>query len=339
MCSLFARVSCGRTQVGGQRLTTLLRAPQGGDESDKSVRGGDTNGCRSHVPWPKHSTTPPGLRSATRAWWRKLSTVRYAARRQPPGHGGRARTTSPSTTIMCSPARGRNCSALWCTSTRRLDVPALQWVEEANAFLLAPLLDAQEQAIVQEIPAVPVASSVVRAVQPADVEQVLDVSVLHTVDDDFGFSGAQLRHLVGQCRAQRRPDRLLRIAEYTVFDESVDPVEVPLDSVSVSFEEQVVDVPVRGHVASVFWFWLYGTGGGCSRTWSCLDVWNRWWMFPGLRMFFVQTLREVLDRQLLRWTLRRSSFLPRKKKCYDWAAVEWRTGCELQLVHAGGLWP
>ena len=103
----------------------------------------------------------------------------------------------------------------------------------------------------QEIPAVPVASSVVRAVQPADVEQVLDVSVLHTVDDDFGFSGAQLRHLVGQCRAQRRPDRLLRIAEYTVFDESGDPVEVPLDSVSGSFEEQVVDIPVRGHVPYV----------------------------------------------------------------------------------------
>ena len=69
-----------------------------------------------------------------------------------------------------------------------LDVPALQWDEEANAFLLAPLLHSQEQMFVQEIPAVPVASPVMRVLQPLDVEQVLDVPVLHIDEDDSFLS-------------------------------------------------------------------------------------------------------------------------------------------------------
>ena len=101
---LFVQVSCGRTLVGGQWLTTRVRAPQGGDASDDSVRGGDTNGCRSHVPWQKRSTTPPAARGTTGGGWELLSTVPYAARRQPPGHGGRPRSTSLSATMRsCRP--------------------------------------------------------------------------------------------------------------------------------------------------------------------------------------------------------------------------------------------
>ena len=60
----------------------------------------------------------------------------------------------------------------------------------------APLLHSQEQAIVEDFPAVPVGSSVVRGVQPADVEQVLDIPVLHTVDDDSGIPSTASGRLV-----------------------------------------------------------------------------------------------------------------------------------------------
>ena len=52
---------------------------------------------------------------------------------------------------------------------------ALQWDEEVNVFLLAPLLDSQDQASVQEMPEVPVPSPVGRSAQPGDVEQDLNV--------------------------------------------------------------------------------------------------------------------------------------------------------------------
>ena len=51
-----------------------------------------------------------------------------------------------------------------------LDAPLLQMVEEVNDVLLAPLV-CLEEAIVPEIPEVPVPSLVGRAAQPMDVEQ------------------------------------------------------------------------------------------------------------------------------------------------------------------------
>ena len=136
-----------------------------------------------------------------------------------------------------------------------LDVPALQRDEEANAFLLAPLLHSQEQVIVQEIPADPVASSLVRAVQPVDVEPVLDVPVLHTDGDDPGISSDELDRMLLQCD----------IRDYLV-------ARGPGLFGSERFVEQTgggcsrtVALPAR----CVSWFWLSGTGGECSRTTSC----------------------------------------------------------------------
>ena len=156
----------------------------------------------------------------------------YAARRLPPGHGG------PGTQYFTFD--DEDAAALQERELQRivvyvdapsLDVPALQWDEEANAFLLAPLLHSQEQVIVQEIPAVPVASSLVRAVQPADVEQVLDVPVLITDDDDPGISSDELDRMLVQCDIRK----LLVARSPGLFG-------------SRSFVEQVVDVPVQHRV-------------------------------------------------------------------------------------------
>ena len=51
-----------------------------------------------------------------------------------------------------------------------LNAPLLQMIEEVNDVLLAPFV-CLEQAIVPEIPEVPVPSLVGRAAQPMDVEQ------------------------------------------------------------------------------------------------------------------------------------------------------------------------
>ena len=65
-----------------------------------------------------------------------------------------------------------------------LDVPALQMNEEwDNGFKFA-LLVLQQQAIAVEIPDVPVSSSIGRGLQQETVEQVLDVPVLQTMDED-----------------------------------------------------------------------------------------------------------------------------------------------------------
>ena len=135
-----------------------------------------------------------------------------------------------------------------------LDLPALQWDEEANAFLLAPLLHSQEQVIVQKNPAVPVASSLVRAVQPVDVEPVLDVPVLNTDGDDPGISSDELDRMLLQCDIRdylvARGPGLFGSGRFV--EQEVD-VPVPLlfpPAVSPGFGslEQVVDVPVPHHV-------------------------------------------------------------------------------------------
>ena len=73
-----------------------------------------------------------------------------------------------------------------------LDVPALQTTEEwGNGFQFAALLVLQQQ-ISLELPVVPVSSAIGRVVQQENVEQVLDVPVLQTLDEDHdcGVGGA-----------------------------------------------------------------------------------------------------------------------------------------------------
>ena len=100
-----------------------------------------------------------------------------------------------------------------------LDAPVLQMIDEVDDVLLPPLV-LQEQAIFLEIPEVPRRSSVVRAVQPTDFEQVLDVPVLHMDHDDNMFS-----RFVEQLSLQSTP-------------------EVQVDRVQQRFGEQIVDLPV-----------------------------------------------------------------------------------------------
>ena len=108
----------------------LARAPRSGGVNDDSVRGGDTNGCRSHLPWQNHSTNSSGALKYDK---RVVEDAQHGAVR------GLTTVDAPS-----------------------LNVPALQMVEEVDADVLA-LLAFQEQAIVQELPAVPFSSSVTRA--------------------------------------------------------------------------------------------------------------------------------------------------------------------------------
>ena len=61
----------------------------------------------------------------------------------------------------------------------------LHRIDEVDA---APLLVLQEPALVQEIPEVPRPFPLVRGLQPMDVEQVLDVPVLHYCDDFFNIA-------------------------------------------------------------------------------------------------------------------------------------------------------
>ena len=76
-----------------------------------------------------------------------------------------------------------------------LDVPVLHMDEEASFVVL------QEQVIVQELLEVPLASSVVRAAQPTDVEQVLNVPALHMNEDD-----SILYEFLGQVALQEIPE-------------------------------------------------------------------------------------------------------------------------------------
>ena len=144
-----------------------------------------------------------------------------------------------------------------------LNVPALQMVEEVDADVLA-LLAFQEQAIVQELPAVPFSSSVTRAPQPTDVVHVLNVPALHFHDDDLGLgkfleqvsikeicevqvllSGASV--VQEQVIVQSLPEVPVHVPQRQVPQRTVAQVvdaHVPRSSVSGSIVEQVVDVSV-----------------------------------------------------------------------------------------------
>ena len=102
-----------------------------------------------------------------------------------------------------------------------LDVPVLHVIEEVDTYVLA-LLAFHKQAIVQIIPGVPVPSSVDRAAQPTDVEQVLNVPVLQIIDEDY---------------------MLIRFLEQVTIQETPE-VQVPVDPVEQRLVEQIVDIPV-----------------------------------------------------------------------------------------------
>ena len=141
---------------------------------------------------------------------------------------------------------------------------------------------------VQEIPAVPVASPVMRVLQPMDVEQVLDVPALHIDEDDSflneflefvalqetpevqAFSSAAMvvqeqviaqplpearvpRQRVHQRTVEQVADSRVSPAPCGLVEQMVD-VPVPGRSSSVALErnvERLVDVPVRSRISSV----------------------------------------------------------------------------------------
>ena len=143
-----------------------------------------------------------------------------------------------------------------------LDAPVMQMVEEVYnyGFLHAPLV-LREQMIVQEIP---VPSSLGRATQPIDVEQVLNVPVLHMNDEDILLSKFQEQvttHEIPQVQVpslgasfvqeqvivQSLPEVQVHVPRQRVPQrhvEQVVDVHVPPVTVSDSIMEQVVDVPV-----------------------------------------------------------------------------------------------
>ena len=123
---------------------------------------------------------------------------------------------------VCKPAR---CSGSWCFHVPDVTMPLVVEEEEEVAV---PLLVFQEPVIVQELLEVLVTSSLVRAAQPVDVEQVLDDPVLHMIENDNNLY------------------EFLDLASFQVIPEvQVVDVHVPPGPVPANFVEQVVDVPGR----------------------------------------------------------------------------------------------
>ena len=135
-----------------------------------------------------------------------------------------------------------------------LDAPVLQMVEEVrNCGFLHASLVLQEHRIVQEIPA---PSSVGRVSQPMDVEQVLNVPVLHMNHEDYTLS-----KFLGQLTLQEIPEaqvpvypveqRLVAhtvdipvpLAKEQVIVQSVPEVQVPMNRVQQRHVEHIMDSP------------------------------------------------------------------------------------------------
>ena len=144
------------------------------------------------------------------------------------------------------PARG---SGSWC-----FDVPDVTMqlaMEDEEEEVAVPLMVSQEPVIVQEFPEVLAASSLVRAVQPADVKQVLDVPVLHMFDIDNNLY--EFLDLASFQEIPEVQDVELHIPPGPVHENFVEqvvdvPLRVSLGPVTERIVEQVVDAPVRGQV-------------------------------------------------------------------------------------------
>ena len=130
-----------------------------------------------------------------------------------------------------------------------------------------PLLVLQEPVIVQELLEVPFSSSVKRVLQPTDVEEVLDVPVLHIDEDD-----SILNEFLELVALQETPEVQASSSAAVVVQEQV--IVQPLPEARVPRQrvqqrtveqvadsrvppalsgivEQMVDVPVPGRISSV----------------------------------------------------------------------------------------
>ena len=122
-----------------------------------------------------------------------------------------------------------------------LDVPALQMVEEVDDVPLA-LSALQEQAIVLATPEVPMASSVVRAVQPMGVELSLKLPGL----DNVWFEDWTFHEYLEQVIPPDNPREFLIPADQRAQRSLPVLLRALLDALaSGRLGEQVVDVPVR----------------------------------------------------------------------------------------------
>ena len=112
--------------------------------------------------------------------------------------------------------------------------------EVDNHGLLHDLLVHQEQVMVQDIPEVPVSPSMMRATQVMDVEQVLDVPVLHAYDDDFDISSVQqlLPQEIPEVQVGRDPGDERR-QQRRRRPEQVIAQEIPESSVLVTPQKRV----------------------------------------------------------------------------------------------------
>ena len=134
-----------------------------------------------------------------------------------------------------------------------LDVPSLQ-DEEVDGSAFLAFVTASQQEIVQEIPEVCMPSACERALQPMDIEQVLDVPVLREIDFDFKLAVA-LAHFEQllvqetpevQVLTHARVDSLHDVQEQVIVRESPELQASHVQSGRLGV--QVVDVPVPHQV-------------------------------------------------------------------------------------------
>ena len=167
---------------------TTLEPPRGGG-SDGYASSCAMNGHPSPWSCPRRSTTPQGGQRKDRtrggeyathftAKFRKTPSPQAAAteyHRLTDEEGGELVVGARPTPLVERRPQGKveRHGGIGYEHVLALDAPVLRMVEEVDDVLLAPLV-LQEQAIVLEIPEVPRPSSVVRAVQPTDFEQVLN---------------------------------------------------------------------------------------------------------------------------------------------------------------------
>ena len=146
----------------------------------------------SHHSYPKVDTAKGALRGQTTATSTRPAPAEFFELFSEDGRPGELR---PRSLLEPEPqGRPEQHTGSGYELVLALAAPVLQAREEAVAYdFLHELPVLQEQMIVQEIPA---SAGVCRATQPMDVEQVLDVPVLHFDDDAdlspraLGFAGS-----------------------------------------------------------------------------------------------------------------------------------------------------
>ena len=250
--------------------------------------------------------------------------------------------------------------------TPSLDVPALHMIEEVDADMLARLAF-PEQMIVQELPEVPCTSPVMRVLQPMDVEQVLNVPVLHIDEEDSLLNellelvalqetpevqASSSAAMVVQEQVIVQPLPEARVPRQRVHQRSVEQVaESRVPPAPTGLVEQMVDVPVPGRSSSVAPERIVE---------QLVDVPVHSRISPVVSESIVE---QVMDVPVSRGAPSRRAhsqqfssssaaaldasqgpkhgfflhFSPRKKKCEGCPPVDSGTGAALQLMDAGGL--